>query len=80
MIIIFSLGELKMNDSYLKKLRTDSSSESESPSKKGGLIPNRIVVSDPAYQVPFRYGWKRELVSVLLDFQDPVGRFQSISL
>ncbi len=62
---LFLSGELKMNDPYLKKLRTDSSSESETPQKKFGcLVPNRVVqTSDPAFQIPFKYGWKRELVS-----------------
>lgn len=51
-------GDMK-DDGYSKKFKTDSSSESEqtTPSKK------IVLRSDPLYLVPFKYGWKRELVS-----------------
>ncbi|XP_070490229.1 uncharacterized protein [Chironomus tepperi] len=46
----------------IKKICTDESSDAESSILKKHL-PNRSTdILDPAYKLPFRYGWKRELV------------------
>lgn len=49
----------------MKKICNDSSSEETSPKKglNNSLINRTTDICDPAFRVPFKYGWKRELVS-----------------
>jgi len=50
----------------IKKICTDESSDAESMTLKKHL-PNRSTdILDPAYKLPFKYGWKRELVRNLI--------------
>ena len=60
---------VEQNDSQhlvqnIKKICTDSSSGETTPRRLqhggGGM---KTDVMDPAFQLPFKYGWKRELVS-----------------
>jgi hypothetical protein len=51
----------------IKKICTDESSDAESTSLKKQHLPNRSTdILDPAYKLPFKYGWKRELVRIFL--------------
>lgn len=45
----------------IKKMCTDSSSDEMTP--KRNAVNRTTDILDPAYKLPFRYGWKRELVS-----------------
>lgn len=47
----------------IKKICTDSSSDETTP-KRNSLALRATDVMDPAFKLPFKYGWKRELVSV----------------
>lgn len=66
MHIIFSAEQ---NDSQhmiqnIKKICTDESSD-ETTTLKKQLGANRSTdILDPAYKLPFKYGWKRELVRI----------------
>lgn len=51
----------------IKKICTDSSSDETTPRRQQQGIINRVTdVLDPAFKLPFKYGWKRELVSFLV--------------
>ena len=57
-------GELDIPEDIpqnVKKLRLENSDDEMSPQKKAGQ-QQKIDITDPAYRVPFTYGWKRELV------------------
>lgn len=47
----------------IKKICTDSSSDETTPRQQQGIIYRTTDIMDPAYKLPFKYGWKRELVS-----------------
>lgn len=48
----------------IKKICTDSSSDETTPRKQQqGIILRTTDILDPAFKLPFKYGWKRELVS-----------------
>ena len=48
----------------MKKICTDSSSDETTPNRRSGLqMQIRTDITDTAYKLPFKYGWKRELVS-----------------
>lgn len=68
MIIFFLLAE--QNDSQnviqnIKKICTDSSSDEMNVKKQ--LLARTTDILDPAFKLPFKYGWKRELVSIVSD-------------
>lgn len=46
----------------IKKICTDSSSDETTP-RRQGIIYRATDILDPAFKLPFKYGWKRELVS-----------------
>lgn len=47
----------------MKKICTDSSSDETTPNRRSGLqMQIRTDITDTAYKLPFKYGWKRELV------------------
>jgi hypothetical protein len=46
----------------MKKICTDSSSEESTPKKQQIALNRTTDICDAAYRVPFKYGWKRELV------------------
>lgn len=48
----------------MKKICTDSSSDETTPNRRSGLqMQIRTDITDTAYKLPFKYGWKRELVN-----------------
>lgn len=48
----------------IKKICTDSSSDETTPRRQQqGIIYRATDILDPAFKLPFKYGWKRELVS-----------------
>lgn len=50
----------------IKKICTDSSSDETTPRRNQQSVIYRTTdVSDPQFKIPFKYGWKRELVSFL---------------
>lgn len=49
----------------IKKICTDSSSDETTPRRQQGIIYRTTDVLDPAFKLPFKYGWKRELVSLI---------------
>lgn len=65
--IFFSIAE--QNDSQhmiqnIKKICTDSSSDETTPRRNNqGIIYRASDILDPMFKIPFKYGWKRELVS-----------------
>jgi hypothetical protein len=48
----------------IKKICTDSSSDETTPRRQQqqGIIYRTTDIMDPAFKVPFKFGWKRELV------------------
>lgn len=69
-IFFFFIAE--QNDSQhviqnIKKICTDSSSDETTPRRQQGqqgVIYRTTDILDPAFKLPFKYGWKRELVSL----------------
>lgn len=47
----------------IKKSFTDSSSDETTLKRQGQQQLTRSEIMDPAFKLPFKYGWKRELVS-----------------
>ena len=64
--VYFLLAE--QNDSSvmiqnIKKICTDSSSDETTPRRQQqGIIYRTTDILDPAFKIPFKFGWKRELV------------------
>lgn len=53
----------------IKKICTDSSSDETTPRRnQQGIIYRTTDILDPAFKLPFKYGWKRELVSYCRQF------------
>lgn len=47
----------------IKRICTDESSDETTALKKQFGANRSTDILDPAYKLPFKYGWKRELVS-----------------
>lgn len=60
----------------IKKICTDSSSDETTPRRQQGIIYRTTDVLDPAFKLPFKYGWKRELVSWNLDSRSQLAYFK----
>lgn len=53
----------------IKKICTDSSSDETTPRRQQQASANRLTdIMDPLFKLPFKYGWKRELVSFIYHF------------
>lgn len=58
----------------IKKMCTDSSSDETTPRRQQQGILRLTDILDPAFKLPFTYGWKRELVIFPQCFQ-PHGTY-----